>query len=247
MRDLLWVNNRVDVGINDLPLHVARHAGYDTRLVAINRVKFPWMPQLSDAHGTRYLTGFACLVCGATHAPGGIRYTCPACGGNLNAHYDYERIARDLTPATVTGRRDRSIWHYAEFLPAAPPHEFALTPLGNVGWSPLYRAPRLERALGVRAIWLKADTQLPSSSFKDRASAMVIAQAMTLGAKTIVVASTGNAAAALATLCACTDIRAVIFVPSSTPEGKLAQLLIHGATVYSVDGSYTDCVRLAAQ
>jgi threonine synthase len=75
---------------------------------------------------------------------------------------------------------------------------------------------------------------------------MVIAKAMAMGVKTICVASTGNAAAALSCLCAGTDLRAVIFVPEGTPEGKLAGILIHGATVYMVRGSYNDAVDMAA-
>jgi len=101
--------------------------------------------------------------------------------------------------------------------------------------------------MGVRAIWLKDDTRLPSSSFKDRASSMVIARALETGVTTICAASTGNAASSLVTLCAGTGIRTVIFVPQSTPEGKLAQILIHGASVYAVEGSYDDAFELAVQ
>jgi threonine synthase len=105
----------------------------------------------------------------------------------------------------------------------------------------------METALGTRAIWLKDDSRLPSSSFKDRASSAVIARALHAGVQTICAASTGNAASSLATLCAGTGLRTVIFVPQSTPEGKLAQILIHGARVYAVRGSYDDAFELAMQ
>lgn len=191
-----------------------------------------------------YLIGFRCSLCGSLYSHDQVTYTCPKDNGNLDAVYDYARLSQHLDPATITRNPDRSIWHYAPLLPVtadAPPH----TPLAALGWSPLYRAPVIERTLGVRAVWLKDDSRLPSSSFKDRASAMVIARAMTMGVKTICVASTGNAAAALAALCAGTDLQAVIFVPESTPEGKLAGILIHGARVYTVRGSYGDAVALA--
>jgi threonine synthase len=103
----------------------------------------------------------------------------------------------------------------------------------------------LEQTLDVGRIWLKDDGRLPSSSFKDRASSMVIARALEMGVRDIVTASTGNAAAALATLCAGTGIQAHIFVPTGTPEGKLAGILIHGARVYAVRGSYDDAVALS--
>ncbi|BCX03007.1 MAG: threonine synthase [Candidatus Roseilinea sp.] len=191
-----------------------------------------------------HLIGLRCSLCGATHAPDEVTYTCPKDNGNLDAIYDYAHLARHLDPRAITHNPDRSIWRYAPLLPVvppAPPH----TLLASLGGSPLYRAPVIERELGIRAVWMKDDSRLPSSSFKDRASAMVIARAMEMGVKTICVASTGNAAAALAALCAGTDLQAVIFVPESTPEAKLAGILIHGAQVYTVRGSYNDAVALA--
>lgn len=200
-----------------------------------------------NPRAANYLCSFVCLACESAVNPTALCTTCPNCGGNLDARYHYDRISRDISPIEVTSSRDRSLWHYGPFLPCSPPSSARHTPLGDVGWSPLYRAYDLETRFNVRALWLKADSMLPSSSFKDRASAMVIAQANALGIGTIVVASTGNAAAALATLCAGTTIRAVIFVPMDTPEGKLAQILINGATVYRVRGTYADCVRLARE
>lgn len=194
-----------------------------------------------------YLIGFRCSTCGTVHAPADITYTCPIDGGNLDAVYDYERMKRELNPRDIASNPNRSIWHYAPLLPTTLNSALSTqhSPLSSFGWSPLYRAPALEKALNIRRIWLKDDSRLPSSSFKDRASAMVIAQAMALGVKTICVASTGNAAAALSCLCAGTDLKAVIFVPEGTPEGKLAGILIHGATVYMVRGSYNDAVDMA--
>lgn len=201
---------------------------------------------MSSTTGNPFLTGARCLTCGQLHAPDSVTYTCPHDGGNLDIEYDYARIAREVDPQTITGARNRSIWRYAPLLPAGAADALP-TPLSALGWSPLYRAPRLESALDVRAIWLKDDSRLPSSSFKDRASAMVVARAMQTGVRTICVASTGNAAGALSAMCAGTDLRAVVFVPEGTPEGKLAGILIHGATVYIVRGSYNDAVRLAGE
>lgn len=191
-----------------------------------------------------HLIGFRCALCGGQYAADQVTYTCPKDGGNLDAVYDYTHLSQHLDPATITRNPDRSIWRYAPLLPVVPlppPH----TLLASLGWSPLYRAPVIERALGIRAVWMKDDSRLPSSSFKDRASAMVIARAIEMGVQTICVASTGNAAAALAALCAGTDLQAVIFVPERTPEAKLAGILIHGARVYTVHGSYNDAVALA--
>ena len=193
-----------------------------------------------------YLLGFRCLSCGELHAPDAVTYTCPEDGGNLDAVYDYVRIGREVAPTDLTQAPSRSIWRFGPLLPSPAPSGLP-TPLTMLGNTPLYRAPRIEEALDVRAVWLKDDSRLPSSSFKDRASAMVVAQALATGREAICVASTGNAAGALAAMCAGTKLRAIVFVPEGTPEGKLAGILIHGATVYVVRGSYNDAVRIAGE
>jgi threonine synthase len=194
-------------------------------------------------------TGFVCVSCGARFAPGQTDGACPACGGNLDATYDYARIGREVDPRAIADATDRSIWRFAPFLPVDPAR--ALAGAGDVirqvGNSPLIRARRLEARLGARAIWLKDDGRLPSASFKDRASAMVVARAIEAGRTVIATASSGNAAAALAVMSACAGPQAVIFVPRTTPEGKLSQMLIHGARVYVVDGTYDDAVRMCAE
>ena len=193
-------------------------------------------------------TGFRCLGCNSHFDISGI-YNCPECGSNLDATYAYEAIKREVDPQQIVADKNRSIWHYAPLLPLIPP-DFVMqvpTPLSTIGWSPLYRARNLETRTATRKIWLKDDTRLPSASFKDRASAMVVAYALTKNIETICCASTGNAASALATMCSGTTVKAVIFCPEGTPEGKLAQTLIHGAKVYSVQGSYTQAVHLAQQ
>lgn len=196
-----------------------------------------------------FLLGFRCTLCNRSYTQGRVVYTCPHDGGNLDAVYDYAAIARTIDPHRIVDSSDRSAWHYEPLLPSSIPGRDALppTPLTSFGWSPLYRAPRLESTLGQRAIWLKDDTRLPSSSFKDRASAMVIARALETNVQTICAASTGNAASSLVTLCSGTELHTVIFVPQSTPEGKLAQILIHGARVYALEGSYDDAFELAMQ
>ena len=192
-----------------------------------------------------HLLGFRCTLCDTQYSINETTYTCPNCNGNLDAMYDYTRIAREVNPADIANDKDRSVWHYAPLLPLTPSPLHPFTPLSSFGFSPLYRAPHIEKNLDIKSIWLKDDGRLPSSSFKDRASSMVIARAMEIGAKAITTASTGNAASALATLCAGTGIAAHIFVPENTPEGKLAMMLIHGAKVYAVRGSYDDAVAMS--
>lgn len=195
-----------------------------------------------------YHTGFTCVACGAQHADPSLAGPCPSCGGNLDATYDYARITREIDPRAIAGSADRSIWRFGPFLPVNPA---VLAGVGDglrrVGDSPLLHARRLGARVGATNLWLKDDSRLPSSSFKDRASAMVVARALETGRNVIATASSGNAAAALAAMAACAGVETVIFVPRGTPEGKLAQMLVHGARVYIVDGLYDDAVQLCDQ
>ncbi|MEE8424626.1 MAG: threonine synthase, partial [Elusimicrobiota bacterium] len=107
-----------------------------------------------------------------------------------------------------------------------------------------YKAERLGNLLGLSNLYLKDDGRNPSASLKDRAGAVAVARARSLGRKVAAGASTGNAASSLACLSAGTELKPVVFVPKAAPEAKLAQLLVYGATVLSVDGSYDDAFDL---
>jgi threonine synthase len=114
----------------------------------------------------------------------------------------------------------------------------------QVGWTPLYKASRVEKELGLNHIYIKDDGRNPTASFKDRASAIVVGRAREIGAEVVVTASTGNAGAALAGMSAAVGQKAVIFAPRTAPPAKVAQLLVFGAQVILVDGTYDDAFDL---
>jgi threonine synthase len=120
-----------------------------------------------------------------------------------------------------------------------------------VGWTPLIDAPRLAEWVGVRSLLLKDESRNPTASFKDRASAVGVARALSRGARVVACASTGNAASSLAGAAAAVGLTSVIFVPEFAPEPKLAQLLVFGARVIRVRGSYDEtwelCQRACAR
>ncbi len=122
----------------------------------------------------------------------------------------------------------------------------SLPPL-PVGGTPLFHALRLGAPLGMQRLYVKDDGRNPSASFKDRASAIAVAQAREQGRAVIATASTGNAAAALASQCAAAGQANVIFVPKTAPQAKIAQLLVYGSTVLAVDGSYDQAFDLCMQ
>ena len=190
--------------------------------------------------------GYRCSLCGTEYAPGDITYTCPKDGGNLDVVLDYDAIKSKYEPEDLLSRKDPSLWRYLPLLPVQEPPG-AATPLRAVGGTPIFELPRLAERLGIQNLWLKDESRNPSASFKDRASAIVIARSQEINAKIVVTASTGNAGAALACMAAAVHQEAVIFAPRSAPPAKVAQLLIFGAKVILVDGTYDDAFDLTVQ
>ena len=187
------------------------------------------------------VTHAKCVRCGAEYEAVPGLTTC-TCGGMLDIQYDYGYIRTLVSRETLSGCRDYSMWRYRPFLPVEP--DSPPTPL-RVGWSPLYPAPRLAQVLGLTALYIKDDGQNPTSSLKDRASAMAVVKAREAGVDTIACSSTGNAASSLAGNAAAAGLHTYIFVPARAPKGKVAQLMIFGATVITVDGSYEDTFELS--
>lgn len=148
--------------------------------------------------------------------------------------FDLARARRTLT-AKALASRPRDMWRYGELLPV--PDRAPRPPLA-VGWTPLVDAPRLARWAGVRALTLKDEGRNPTASFKDRASVVGATRALLGRSRVVACASTGNAASSLAGAAASVGLSAVIFVPEAAPEPKIAQLLVFGARVFRVRGTY---------
>ena len=189
----------------------------------------------------KYVLGAKCTRCGAEYEALPTITTCK-CGGILDIQYSYSAIRDRFSPADLEQNHDFSMWRYRPFLPV---EEDSPAPPLRVGWSPLYKADRLSKVLGLRTLYIKDDGQNPTASLKDRASAMAVVKAREAGADTIACSSTGNAASSLAGNAAAAGLATYIFVPSRAPKGKVAQLMIFGATVISVDGSYEDTFALS--
>jgi threonine synthase len=187
---------------------------------------------------------YRCCTCRRRYERAQVRYLCPVCGasyrpgmplrGVLSVEFDYGAIRRGFRK----GRPDWSLFTAVE--PRFHP-PFAMVP------TPFFRSAALGDACGVPDVWIKNDALNPSGSLKDRASFLVVAEANRLREGTLVAASTGNAASSLAAVCAADGKRAVIFVPQAAPRAKLAQMLLHGALVVPVRGTYDDAFRLSLE
>jgi threonine synthase len=182
-----------------------------------------------------WVTGLTCLKCGF-HFGRGLDGPCQRCGpeGVLDIGFDLERARRSLTARRLASR-PRNIWRYRELLPL---QEGAQVPPLEAGWTPIARTPRLAEWVGLASLLVKDEGRNPTGSFKDRASAVGVARALTRQAGVVACASTGNAASSLAGAAASVGLTCVIFVPEAAPEPKLAQLLVFGARVIRVQATY---------
>lgn len=191
------------------------------------------------------VTGLRCVACGTEfvltiETP----LTCPACGqdrGTLDYCYDRE-ILRETLQRPADCSAGMTTW--LALLPIGAPASF---PALTVGPTPFVEAPRLASFLGLKAVYLKLDSLLPSGSSKDRASAVALAQAKEMGYQIIAAASTGNAASSLATLAASSGQRAVLFVPADAPPAKLFQIVVHGGILVPLRTSYDHAFDLSRE
>jgi len=188
--------------------------------------------------------GYQCSLCKADYEADEIIYTCPNDGGNLDIIYDYSSLKQNVSADTIINSPEASLWRYLPLLPVNEVHGRE-TPLQAVGWTPNFSPPALREQLGLQSLWVKDESRNPTASFKDRASAVVVARAQEIGAEVVVTASTGNAGAALAGMAAAAGQKAVIFAPRTAPPAKIAQLLIYGADVLLVDGNYDQAFDLS--
>ena len=113
------------------------------------------------------------------------------------------------------------------------------------GGTPLVYACTLSEMTGCQ-VWLKYDGANPTGSFKDRGMTMAISKAAQEGARAVICASTGNTSASAAAYAVKAGMVCAVLVPQGKiAMGKLAQAIIHGASLLQVEGNFDDCLTLA--
>jgi len=185
--------------------------------------------------------GYQCIQCGADFKTDEIEYICHNCKGYLQVIYDYQYIKENFKKKDLEENPDLSIWRYKNLLPVK---DLSRKPVVQIGWTPLYKAERLGKKLGIKNLYIKDEGRNPSASLKDRPGAVAVVKALERGEKVITCASTGNAASSLSCLTAALGLKTIIFVPETSPKAKIAQLLVFGATVITVKGSYDEAFDL---
>lgn len=189
--------------------------------------------------------GYQCSICGKEYQPDQVTYTCPDDNGILDVLLDYEALSKKSLDELVCWPEE-SLWRYLELMPIQKMIGVG-TPLQAAGWTPTFKTDRLGQELGLNQLWVKDESSNPTASFKDRASAVLVARAREIGAEVIVTASTGNAGAALAGMAAAVGHQSVIFAPKTAPPAKIAQLQIFGARVILVDDNYDAAYQLSLE
>ncbi|MDA1273289.1 MAG: threonine synthase [Verrucomicrobia bacterium] len=183
-----------------------------------------------------------CRECGREY-PLEATHVCEFDFGPLEVVYDYDRARKTLTKAALESR-PRTMWRYRELLPIAGDPTVGF----QVGFTPLVRADRLARHLGIRELWIKNDTvNYPTLSFKDRVVSVALSRARELGFTTVACASTGNLANSVSANAAAAGLKAYVFIPADLEEGKIVNSLIYGANVIGIKGHYDEVNRLCAE
>jgi threonine synthase len=146
----------------------------------------------------------------------------------------------------------QNIWRYADFLPVVegppgPSGRLASRTGLPAGCTPLVRADRLAKSLGLREVWVKNDAANPTHSFKDRVVSVAATRARELGFQTIACASTGNLANSVAAHGAALGMDSYVFIPSDLEEQKILATGIYGTKLVAVKGNYDDVNRLCTE
>ena len=168
-----------------------------------------------------------------------FKYICDECFGPLDVHYHFPTITKD-----IFANREQTYWRYFELLPIVDKSNIVSI---NAGMTPLVKAEKLGKEIGLNNLYIKNDSVNPTFSFKDRPAGVAISKAKEFGLSSVGCASTGNLASATAAHAAKADFPCYIFAPSDIEHAKIAQALSYGANYIAVDGTYDDANRIAAQ
>jgi threonine synthase len=180
-------------------------------------------------------------MCGTTF-PAEALFVCDQCLGPLEVTYDYEAIGRAVTRDQVSAR-PQNLWRYRELLPVNEPRTGF-----HSGFTPLVKADRLARRLGLSELYVKDDSvNHPTFSYKDRVVSVAASRAVDLGFEVFACASTGNLANSVAAHAARLGLLCYVFIPDNLEAAKVMGSAIYRPRVVAIKGNYDDINRLCTQ
>ena len=157
--------------------------------------------------------------------------------------YDIDAVSRAFSKK-ILKERDSTLWRYRELLPV--PAKARVISLGEI-MTPLIHTEQLGKLFGVRDLWIKDESRLPTGSFKSRGMAMAITMAKYFGVDKIVLPTAGNAGAAAAAFATAAQMKSYVFMPEDTPKINQIETKQNGAKVFLVNGLINDCGRIARE
>jgi threonine synthase len=189
----------------------------------------------------KFVSGLTCHLCGASY-PAQALWVCAECLGPLEVTYDYAAVKKVLTRQLIESR-PRSLWRYQELLPVESPKTGF-----NSGFTPLVKAERLARELGVAELYIKDDSvNHPTFSYKDRVVSIAATRAVELNFPVFGCASTGNLANSVSAHAARLGLPCYVFIPNDLEPNKILGSAIYGPQIVAVEGNYDDVNRLCTQ
>ena len=195
-----------------------------------------------DSKTSPYFSHLKCRECGRPYPKEAI-HVCDFDFGPLEAAYDYDAISKALNRKVIESR-PKSMWRYRELLPIDGEPTVGL----QVGYTPLVKADRLAKRLGIRELWIKNDTvNYPTLSFKDRVVSVALSRAAELGFKVVACASTGNLANSVAANAAAAGLTSYVLIPADLEQGKVLGSLVYGTNVVGIHGAYDQVNRLCSE
>ena len=202
----------------------------------------PWWECKTMDKPPTYFSNLKCRECGRLYPKQAI-HVCDFDFGPLEAAYDYEAIRAVLTREVIESR-PQSMWRYRELLPI----DGEPTVGTQVGFTPLVKADRLAKALGIRELYIKNDTvNYPTLSFKDRVVSVALSRARELGFTVVACASTGNLANSVAANAASAGLKSYVLIPADLEQGKVLGSLVYGTNVVAIHGAYDQVNRLCSE
>lgn len=189
-----------------------------------------------------FFSNLKCRECGRLYPKEAI-HICEFDFGPLEAAYDYDAIKASISREAIESR-PKSMWRYRELLPI----DGAPTVGAQVGFTPLVKADRLAKRLGVKELYVKNDTvNYPTLSFKDRVVSVALSRARELGFKVVACASTGNLANSVAANAASAGLTSYVLIPSDLERSKVVNSLVYGTNVVGIEGPYDQVNRLCSE
>ncbi len=175
-----------------------------------------------------------CSHCGTKFPVYPLRSNCEKCGKILEYTADVPQKRSVKFSGTLR------FWRYRQMLPAVR----QMVSLGE-GGTPLHKAERLAKTMGLTKLYLKDETRNPTNSYRDRAAALLTSNAIDLLSDTLVCATNGNMGASLAAYSAKAGLNCHVIVPKEVDVGKLAQILAYDAIIEEYGEIIDDSIQKA--